>query len=195
MNQSYYKILGINEDASHTQIEQAYKRTINTYSDDVAMYSIASPEECENILKEAEKAFFILSDEEKRQQYDEAHGLNKFANKLSAQKEVTKPTPINKGYELDFKTNQEFEEEIANTTIFTGELLKRILEYKGMSIEQMADLTKISKTNLRGIEAEKFDRTPADVYLRSFAYQYAKTLRLDPDLVGRSYLEHFKSKA
>ena len=159
------------------------------------MYSIASPEECENILKEAEKAFFILSDEEKRQQYDEAHGLNKFANKLSAQKEVTKPTPINKGYELDFKTNQEFEEEIANTTIFTGELLKRIREYKGMSIEQMADLTKISKTNLRGIEAEKFDRTPADVYLRSFAYQYAKTLRLDPDLVGRSYLEHFKSKA
>ena len=56
----------------------------------------------------------------------------------------------------------------------------------------MADMTKISKTYIRSIEADDFDKLPADVYTRGFVYQYAKCLKLNPDLVATSFIHHIR---
>ena len=72
-------------------------------------------------------------------------------------------------------------------------ILKKIREYKNVDINRMAEMTKVSKTYIQKIEQEDVTNLPALVYVRGFVYQYAKCLKLNPDLVATSYLEHLKS--
>lgn len=91
---------------------------------------------------------------------------------------------------LDYENNSEFEQEIENCSHYTGDFLRKIREYKNVTIERMADMTKISKTYIRHIEDEDFSKLPANVYTRGFVYQYAKCLKLNPELVATSYMHH-----
>ena len=84
------------------------------------------------------------------------------------------------------------EQEIEETEEFSGEFLKKIREYKQVTIPRLADMTKVSKTYLMNIEEEKLDGLPALVYVRGFVYQYAKCLKLNPELVANSYLARIK---
>ena len=64
---NYYEILEIPVDASYEEIKQGYKSARNAYSvDSLALYSIMSKEECENILTLIEEAYSIISDPVKR---------------------------------------------------------------------------------------------------------------------------------
>lgn len=115
--------------------------------------------------------------------------------KLSQRKEaeVSKVSAKNR-FSLKYSIDDNFEEEIGKCQDFTGEFLQKIREYKGVDIERMSDMTKISKTYIRNIEAEDRDNLPADVYVRGFVYQYAKTLKLNPDLVASSYIQRIRSQ-
>lgn len=97
-----------------------------------------------------------------------------------------------KKFGLSYEQDAEMEEKIENATEFTGELLNQIREYKQVTIERMVEMTKISKTYIRNIEADEFSKLPADVYTRGFVYQYAKCLKLNPDLVATSYIHHLR---
>lgn len=97
-----------------------------------------------------------------------------------------------KKFHLDYEPNPEFDQEIDNATEFTGEFLRRIREYKNVSIERMAEMTKVSKTYIRNIEGAEYDKLPAEVYSRGFVYQYAKCLKLNPNLVATSYINQMK---
>ncbi len=93
---------------------------------------------------------------------------------------------------LDFEINNAFEQEIENCTHYTGTFLKQIREYKQVSVERMAEMTKISKTYIKSIEVDDIEKLPAEVYTRGFVYQYAKCLKLNPDTVAASYLNHIR---
>ena len=97
-----------------------------------------------------------------------------------------------KKFGLNYEQDTSFEQEIENCTHFTGEFLKRIREYKKVTIERMAEMTKISKTYIRNIEDDEIAKLPADVYTRGFVYQYAKCLKLNPDVVAKSYIHHLR---
>lgn len=97
-----------------------------------------------------------------------------------------------KKFSLKFEKNYEFEQEIESATEFTGAFLKSIREYKQVSIERMSEMTRISKTQIRNIEDEAYDSLPAEAYARGFVYQYAKCLKLNPDLVATSYIHLMK---
>lgn len=112
-----------------------------------------------------------------------------YSNKSEVQ--VSKISAFNK-FKLNFDANQNLEQEIENCTEYTGDFLRKIREYKNVTVERMADMTKISKTYIRNIEDEDFQRLPADVYTRGFVYQYAKCLKLNPDLVATSYIHRLK---
>ena len=73
-------------------------------------------------------------------------------------------------------------------TEFSGGLLKGLRETAGLSIEDMAAITKISKRYLRAIESDDFATLPAKVYIRGFVGQYARVLGLDSGRVSQSYL-------
>lgn len=105
---------------------------------------------------------------------------------------VSRVTAHNR-YALSFQSESNFEEEIKSAKVFTGELLKKIREYKNVDLERMAEMTKVSKTYLRAIEAEDIEKLPAKVYVRGFVYQYAKCLKLNPDVVASSYVSQLKN--
>lgn len=97
-----------------------------------------------------------------------------------------------KKFGLTYEEDSSFEQEIENCTVFTGDFLQKVREYKKVTIERMAEMTKISKTYIRNIEGDEFSKLPADVYTRGFVYQYAKCLKLNPDLVASSYIHNLR---
>lgn len=62
----YYKILGVERDASETEIKTAYRRLARKYHPDVSKESNA-----ENKFKEVGEAYEVLKDSQKRQAYDQ----------------------------------------------------------------------------------------------------------------------------
>lgn len=75
-NPTYYEILDVKPEASPAEIRQAYLRTKNTYNkDSVALYTMVTPEEREEILRQIEEAYETLSNPEKRKEYDRCHGM------------------------------------------------------------------------------------------------------------------------
>ena len=69
MNKNYYDILQINQNASPEIIEKAYKTLVKKYHPDLQEES--NKKEAEEILKEINEAYEILSNPEKKALYDQ----------------------------------------------------------------------------------------------------------------------------
>ena len=211
---NYYEILEIPTNAAPQEVHEGYHRAKNAYAQDsVALYSLMNKDECAAILNLIEEAYSIISDPNKRQAYDSARGItntyysndprrmhvrNEMAqNEIQSDKEGLKQNSITKivasnKYQLSFTKDQEMERLIEETTDWSVEMLKKVREYKNVEVNRLADLTKVGKTYLLYIENEEMDKLPAVAYVRGFVYQYAKCLKLNPELVASSYIFRLK---
>jgi len=70
-----------------------------------------------------------------------------------------------------------------------GERLKLEREKRGMTLEEVSGVTKISVRNLRALEQERFEEMPGGIFNRGFVRSYAKHLGLDDEQVIADYLE------
>src|SRR3954466_15474556 len=68
-----------------------------------------------------------------------------------------------------------------------GERIKREREMRGVSLEEIAESTKIGKRNLEALETEDFDKLPGGIFNKGFVRAYAKYLGLDEDQPGRYF--------
>lgn len=212
---NYYEVLEVETLATPAQIEQAYIRARNAYTgDSVALYSLMTRDECNGILSQIEEAYSVLGFPEKRKEYDRIRGFNQgplaqiqhaIAEEIRQKSEVqyedfssnlieAKVSKITaqKKFNLEFKEDPEMDRAIRECVEFSGPFLKKIREYKNVTLDRMAEMTRISKTQLSAIEEENLAKLPADVYVRGYVYQYAKVLKLNPDNVATSFLLHFK---
>jgi len=75
-----------------------------------------------------------------------------------------------------------------------GEFLRRERELRHMSLDEVAERTKISRRYLEAIEDERYDRLPGEPFVRGFIRSYAQSIGLDPDdtllIYNRSRLVH-----
>jgi hypothetical protein len=71
---------------------------------------------------------------------------------------------------------------------FNGELLRLVRESYGLSLQQVAERTRITRIHLENVEADRYDKLPATVYLRGILVNLARELRLDPARVSKTYL-------
>ena len=206
---NYYEVLEIDTSSTPQQIENAYIRARNAYSSDsVALYSLMTKDECSSILGQIEEAYSVLGFPEKRREYDRIRGFNaapagttsssqgeqlqyESFGSNTIESKVSKIT-AQKKFGLDYSENAEMEKRILECIEFTGPFLKEIREYKNVSVERMAEMTRISKSQINSIESEITDKLPADVYIRGYVYQIAKVLKLNPDQVANSYIFRFK---
>lgn len=62
----YYEVLGVSKDASDTEIKSAFRKLAKKYHPDVS-----KEEDAAEKFKEAQEAYAVLSDKEKRKQYDQ----------------------------------------------------------------------------------------------------------------------------
>lgn len=216
-SKNYYDVLEVETSASLDDIHSAYLKAKNAYSgDSLALYSLLSKDEADKVLELIEEAYTILSDPIKRQQYNDARGIanekevrlvgrqsidaqdvvedKKNSEEDNQLKDISMKRMIVKNkYALEYKQDSEIEKEIEQCEEYTGEFLKKIREYKNVDIPRLAEMTKISKTYLGYIENEEVDKLPAPVYTRGFIYQYAKCLKLNPELVCSSYMSRLKA--
>lgn len=70
----------------------------------------------------------------------------------------------------------------------TGGLLRRLRRSAGASLDDVAEITKISKRYLRALEDDDFATLPAPVYVHGFAREYAKILGLDFERFAKGYV-------
>jgi flagellar biosynthesis protein FlhG len=87
---------------------------------------------------------------------------------------------------------EELAREITAETQFTGEILNRVRQSLGVSLEDIATRTKISAQYLAAIEQDAFAELPAVVYLRGFLREVAKYLKLDTAQVTKTYLRRYR---
>lgn len=206
VTKNYYEILETPTDSSEEEIERSYAKAKNAYAaDSLALYSLMSEEDCKKMLDTIDEAYSILSDADKRFRYDQARGIrNSLSTRLSEQHLIAShPVRENKPsldkmiakniFSLNYTENSEMEKKIEQASDFTGPFLKEIREYKNVTINKIAEMTKVSKNYIRYIEEENYENLPAPVYVRGFVYQYAKSLKLNPDLVANSYLDFMKN--
>ncbi len=71
-----------------------------------------------------------------------------------------------------------------------GRYLKACREDLGMSVEQIADITKIQKQILLAIEREEMDDLPEDIFVKGFLRTYASALGVNGPDVVRRYIEY-----
>jgi curved DNA-binding protein CbpA len=84
--------------------------------------------------------------------------------------------------------------ELPSDTVFNGELLRHVRKTKGMTLQVLADRTRISTRHLENVEADRYDALPATVYLRGILMSIARELGLDALRVSKGYLAHLEKQ-
>lgn len=69
-----------------------------------------------------------------------------------------------------------------------GERLQREREMRGITLEEIADSTKIGTRSLRALEEEDFDKLPGGIFNKGFVRAYARYLGIDEEQAVSDFL-------
>lgn len=191
--QSFYEILEIRRSATPEEVRRAYERARALFGPgSLASYTLLAPDEAEVLHLRIEEARSVLLDPQARATYDErlpAEGEWKGRPVAAFQ---TAKTPVAQDAQsprtswpaipgVDFHPPE--------GTTWTGDLIRQAREARGLSILQVSERTKVQRSYIGNVEAERFDQLPRAVYLRGIVLSIASALRLDGEKVARSYME------
>ena len=191
----HYELLELPRDATHEDVERAYRMARVTWAEDaLASYSVASEAELGSLRERVEHAYRVLSDVDARGAYDAALG------RLRA--------PVHD--EPDLGLDDEEKGDLAPAELpaeieafgdlsgpedgrWTGPALRRTRLARGLELDQINAITKVNLVYLRCIEEERFEALPVSVYVRGFVAAYARCLGLDAGRVANDYLERLQA--
>jgi hypothetical protein len=201
---NYYEMLNVKPDAAFFEIRHAYNAALQMYrADSMISHSFFSQEERKQILSFVEKAYLTLINEKERQSYDNELIKQGVLTATKWKTSPKKPVAIfdinrNQGRKSVLKSNTELREkitqsnrvaEIITQTQITGADLKAIRNELDVSIEHIAQETKISAFYIKCIEEDNITRLPAPVFLKGFIKAYLKCLCLEPvDDIANKYI-------
>jgi len=175
----YYELLEITPQASNMDIIHAYRQAKLAFQQDsLAAYGLFPDSDMEELRALIDEAYQTLSDPEKRREYDAQRHL-----RASRKDDGSPPVPGT----LPHPPSDSIQHRIASATDFPGSFLREIRESKDLTIQSIADHTRISKQYLNAIEAEEQSQFPEPVYLRGYLRQYARELGLDAEQVVKGY--------
>lgn len=70
---------------------------------------------------------------------------------------------------------------------YSGKLIKKVREQRGLSVEELAQATKITSHYIEEIEAEDFKQLPGRTFLRGYLKLIARKLELDAEALTSGY--------
>lgn len=79
------------------------------------------------------------------------------------------------------------EEKMLDKELTVGQNLQRKREAKSIPLQHVAEVTRITLSNLQAMERDEFYRLPAEPFARGFLRNYAKVVELDPEEVIAAY--------
>lgn len=197
---NYYDVLEISAHCPQHEVTTAYERAKATYSgENPAIYTVFSEDEARVLLTLVEEAYSVLGNKSLRSLYDErlnAGNCKKeelsYESLLVASKaQMPEPRKIGQSTER-FSRDEKFENQIQSLEEWNGPWLKKVREYRLISLERMSEITRINGYYINAIEKDDNKNLPAAVFVRGYVVQIAKTLQLDSQKVADSYMKHFK---
>jgi len=183
-----YDVLGVPRGATDEELRRAYKRQRENYqAGSLPLTSLLSSDALKTEQAQIEEAHDTLLDPLRRKAYD----ASVFPD--TPEDAPPRPAPVDATLEAERELLQrELLREINAETEFTGRLLTKVRESRGVTLEDIARATKISMTHLRAIEADAFPDLPALVYTRGFVQELAKYLKLDAAQVVKTYVRRYR---
>ncbi len=181
---THYEVLALDRGASDEEVRRAYRRAREIYAaDSVALSGLLTQEEVSTMVARVEEARDVLLDPSRRRPYDlSVSSSDPFAAPAALSAEEPAAAAAPKGPEP----------EITIDTEYSGEFLKNLREVRGIELRDVAARTRIPLQHLKALEEEDYKALPPAVYTRGFVIELAKTLRLDPESVARSYLRRLR---
>lgn len=196
---NYYEILEISTNAAQHEVTTAYERARSTYSgENTAIYTIFSEREARELLTLIEEAYSVLGNKTLRNIYDQRLlGPSPSGSDLTYQSILQASRQIFNEAKAEtqknaFTKDADFEKQIMAQTNWTGEFLKKVREYKNISIDQMSQRTKINSYYIQALEETNPKSLPAVVFVRGYVVQVAKELHLPEKAVADSYMQNYK---
>ncbi len=200
---NYYDILEINPHCPQHEVTTAFERLKSTYSgENPAIYSVFSQDEARQYMHMVEEAYSVLGNKTLRALYDEkiGQGLNKRENvsyeALQAESKIVfneLPKKVSNKPAV-YNVDEALEKEIKEQTEWEGTFLKKIRDYKQITLQRMSETTKVSSFYIAAIEGMQTQSLPAVVYVRGYVGQIAKTLGLNEKSVCDSYMKIYRQK-
>ena len=200
---NYYEILEVSENATQHDVTVAYEKAKRTYSSqNTSLSSIFSNEEAQLFRTMIDEAFHILGNQTYRNIYEKRRQSKRYSES-DLTIESIKSASLELFPDLQKRSNEKqpdyvvdsaFEKEIANKRDWTGEDLKKVREYKKISIETMHERTKINPWYLTAIEKVDVVNLPAAVFVRGYVIQMARLMNLNDLAVADSYMKIYRKK-
>ena len=195
---SYYEILGVPPHVGSGQIQAAYRFTRALYAGEgLATYGFIDADERGRMLALVDEAYAALSNPNGRRDYDahlsasapEAQATAALASPDPEQTPSTTPLPVaapcpqvESGAALQVPEN------------VSGKTLRELRRARGLSVEQIAALSKIGTRFLSALEDDRHEILPGRVFARGFLIEYARAVHVsESELVDR-YLRHWHGR-
>ena len=192
---NYYEMLDLQPNAVPYEIRHAYNAAMQLYQPgSLVSYSFFSEKERREILALIEKAYQTLINDQLRKEYDdELVRRGEIDAKEETAPEVKKPVSvfhISRGPTartvfvssdaLKDRINQsQVIKDILAQSALSGQDLKQIRTELGLTIEQIAEETKIRVNHIQSIEEGQAEQMPPAVFLKGFVKSYLKCLGLE----------------
>ncbi len=183
--QTYYEILEVSPNATVKDIQRAYEYAKETYHrDSMAIYSLFSNEEVNEIQLAIEEAYRVLKDDALRKNY------NQTLVQVPGGLQWERPPEVH-GFQEEKKGVLSFTDLLTNAEVenYRGKTLRQMREKTGIDLQTISTETKISTRMLEWIEEEVIEKLPATVYLKGFLKNYARSVGLDPQKVVEGYMQ------
>jgi DNA-binding transcriptional regulator YiaG len=169
----------------------------------MVIYSLFSDQERKEIRARLDEAFATLINEKARYEYDQTliqQGAMKEGSQYWGARIKLAPVgsngPTNPALQAEGEEPQavvnSVVKEILSQEVLTGMDLKRLRTELGVSLEQIAEWTKIRPSMLRCIEEDQFHELPSRLHLKSFLKAYVQYLHLDPESIVERYMNRIQ---
>lgn len=188
----YYALLQVSPGACQSEVINGYRHARQAYQQDsLAAYTLYSEEELEDIQAQIEEAYRTLSDPERRRSYDILH-RNHDRNPVRQWSPEGNVVSLRQPAESGF-TEESDSDSGAAADACSGDALRRVRTGKGISLELIADHTKISMRYLHAIEDERVEHFPEAPYLKGYIRQYCSEIGVDAEPVVERFMTLLES--
>lgn len=193
----YYEILGLTPSASLEEVEHAYKKACDIYSQNNPEFVDSfDDKEAQELKGWVDEAYNMLVDKLKNQtQFLEQMLQSKNEVLQALEAKPIECTSMESKHKFQFEqdedeaTQAEEEELLEATEFFDGLTLKKIRLKKNISLNYISNKTCIGVHHLIAIEANDFSSLPAGVFVRSYVKQISQILGLKTKDVAESYMK------
>ncbi|MEI7636623.1 MAG: helix-turn-helix domain-containing protein [Syntrophus sp. (in: bacteria)] len=204
---NYYELLEIYPEVSSTEIRHAYKKFFDLYQDEsIATYSFFSEKERLEVLSSLEKAYLTLIDPESREVYDrnlfELGGLKEERKHSNHKKNPSSIFDFKKTHlqglqtlrnpeQLKYLSSQNLViQNILEQNTIPGSDIKKIRTELNITLEEIAETTRVRIEMLRIIEEDNQKLFLPMVYMTGFLKSYARYLQIDENIIVNGFIKH-----